>query len=271
MDFSIDFSTIESKWRKEWEKEHIYESDSSAKKKKKYITAAFPYPNSPQHIGHGRAYTTTDIYARYLRLSGYNVLFPMAFHVTGTPILAMAKRIAGGDEELYKIFEKIYGIPREKTKTLGEPNALVMYFSREIEEGMHEMGYSIDWRRKFYSFDKKFNRFIQWQFHKLKELGYLVQGEHPIAWCPSDNQAVGGHDTKGDADPELKDFTAIKFGFKDEYLLTATLRPETIYGVTNIWVNPKIIHVKAKNKKNGEMYYIAKKAYEKLKYHGFFL
>lgn len=266
---SDNINAIENKWQKKWAEENAFESNPQSDKQKRYLTPAFPYPNSPQHIGHARTYTTTDIYARYLRLKGYNVLFPMAFHVTGTPIIAMAQRIANKDEEVLKVFESIYGISRETAAKLTKPEDLVMHFSKEIEQGMQEMGYSIDWRRKFYSFDKKFNRFIQWQFHKLKELGLLVQGEHPIAWCPVDNQAVGAHDTKGDADPDVKDFTAIKFGYEDGYLLTATLRPETIYGVTNIWINPDNVHVKAKSKKTGEIYYISKKAYEKMNYQNF--
>ncbi len=264
----MDFNTIEARWRAAWETQGVFVQEPS-NKKKKYITAAFPYPNSPQHIGHGRTYTTADVYARFLRLNGFNVLFPMAFHVTGTPIIAMARRIAEKDEEVLFVFETIYGISRDKAAKLTRPEDLVMHFSREIEEGMHEMGYSIDWRRKFYSFDAKFNRFIQWQFRKLKEYGYLVQGEYPIAWCPKDNQAVGGHDTKGDVDPELKEFTAVKFAFEDGFILTATLRPETIYGVTNIWVNPEIMHVRAKSKKTKETYYISKKAYEKMNMQGF--
>lgn len=261
---------LEKKWQEKWENEKAYESDPIVKgketakgKKKKYITAAFPYPNSPQHIGHARTYSTTDIYARYWRLRGYNVLFPMAFHVTGTPILAMAKRIEAKDEEVLSVFERIYGIDRSTAAKLTEPNALVTYFSKEIEAGMKEMGYAIDWRRKFYSFDKKFNKFIEWQFKKLKELGYLVKGEHAVPWCPKDNNAVGAHDTRGDVDPELEEVTAVKFGFEDGYLITTTYRPETIYGVTNIWMNPKAKYVKMKYK--GDIVFIAKSASENLK------
>ncbi len=272
---------IEKKWVKQWTDARIYEVDccmekcekkgkkKTEKRKKKFITAAFPYPNSPQHIGHARTYTTTDIYARYWRLRGYNVLFPMAFHVTGTPILAMAKKIAERNEEVLSVFEDIYGISRESAAGLTTPESLAMYFSKEIEEGMKEIGYAIDWRRRFYSFDGKFNRFIEWQFKKLNEFGLLVQGEHVVPWCPKDNNAVGAHDTKGDVDPEMKEFIAIKFAFKDGYLLTATLRPETIYGVINIWVNPKSMHVRAKSKKTNEIFYISKKACEKMNSQGF--
>jgi len=257
----MNFSDIEKKWRQKWEEKGIYEVNPG-KKNKYYLTAAFPYPNSPQHIGHARTYTTTDIHARYFRLKGYNVLFPMAFHVTGTPILAMAKRIAARDTEIINILRDIYGIPVETISNLDEPNRLVMYFSKEHEMAFREMGYSIDWRRKFYSFDKKFNRFIQWQFMKLKQLGYVVKGEHPIPWCPSDGNAVSAHDTRGDVDPELEEVTVIKFGFDDGFLVVTTYRPETIYGVTNLWVNPEAQYVKAEL--NGEKIYIAKNAAENL-------
>ena len=278
---STDIKSIDKKWQDKWEKEKVYEADpkiwknetdgtkkeekgknetarpklkkktkSAELKNKKYITAAFPYPNSPQHIGHARTYTTTDIYARYWRLRGYNVLFPMAFHVTGTPILAMAKRIAEKDEEVLGVFERIYEIDRATAATLTEPNALVMHFSKEIEAGMKEIGYSIDWRRKFYSFDKKFNHFIEWQFAKLKEQKLIVQGEHAIPWCPRDGNAVGAHDTRGDMDPEIKDFIWIKFRLKgsDLILMTGTTRPDALLGQSNLWIDPhgkyKIVQVK---------------------------
>jgi len=257
----MDFSSIDKKWKDRWEKEGLYEVNPD-KKKKYYITAAFPYPNSPQHIGHARTYTTTDVHARFFRLKGYNVLFPMAFHVTGTPILAMAKRIAARDTEIINILRDIYSIPVETISTLDDPNRLVMYFSKEHESAFREMGYAIDWRRKFYSFDKKFNKFIQWQFKKLKERGYVTKGEHPIPWCPSDGNAVSAHDTRGDIDPELEEVTVIKFGFDDGFLVVTTYRPETVYGVTNVWINPDSSYVKAEL--NGEKIYIAKEAAETL-------
>jgi len=260
----MDATAIEAKWSRRWAESHAFESDPQPGREKRYITAAFPYPNSPQHIGHGRTYTTADIYSRYLRLKGFHVLFPMAFHVTGTPILAMAKRIAAGDPDVLGVFDRIYGIPPDKAATLSEPRALVSYFSDEIERGMKEIGYSIDWRRKFYSYDERFNRFIQWQFRKLKELGYLIKGEYPIAWCPADKNAVSAHDTRGDVDPELEDVTVIKFAVDGPgaggpvSLVVTTYRPETIYGVTNIWVNPEAKYVRAKCK--GETIIISERA-----------
>ena len=252
---------MDSKWQKEWEKAGIYQP-SASEGKKFYLTAAFPYTNSPQHIGHGRTYTTTDIYARYMRMSGKNVLFPMGFHVTGTPILAMAKRIGEKDEEILSIFEKIYGIPRDVSATLTKPRELVAYFSREIEQGMREMGYSIDWRRKFYSYDAQFNKFIEWHFAKLHAAGLIKKGEHPVPWCPVGDTAIGGHDTMGDVDPQIEEVSGVLFGFEDGFIITSTYRPETIYGVTNLWVNPDAAYVKAEHK--GKKYYISAEAFPQL-------
>ncbi|MFH0817037.1 MAG: leucine--tRNA ligase, partial [Candidatus Micrarchaeota archaeon] len=248
-----------------WEEEKAFQPNI-ASKKKFYLTAAFPYPNSPQHIGHARTYTTTDIYARFKRMTGHNVLFPMAFHVTGTPILGMAKRLADKDDEILSVFEKIYGIPRDVSATLTQPVPLVTYFSKEIEAGMKEIGFSIDWRRKYYTYDKSFNSFIEWQFKKLKEKGYITQGSHPVPWCPKCNNAVGSHDTKGDVDPELGEYIVIKFKYRDGFLLTATFRSETIYGVTNVWVNPEVMYVKAKI--DGELYYVSREAADKFEIQG---
>ncbi|MEM3372895.1 MAG: leucine--tRNA ligase [Candidatus Anstonellales archaeon] len=247
----MNIREIEIKWNSNLLEASIANIDEN--KKKFFIAPAFPYPNSPQHIGHGRTYTTTDVYARYMRLKGYNVLFPMAFHVTGTPILAMASRLKENDSELVEIFTKIYGIPKQELMNLADPEKLVMYFSKEIEQGMKEMGYSIDWTRKFYSFDKHFNKFIEWHFKKLHDKGYLVKGEHPVPWCSKCNNALGAHDTKGDKDPEIEQVSMLLFKIKgrEEHLGIVTYRPETIFGVTNIWVveNTDYLIVKIKEKK----------------------
>src|SRR5690348_13196580 len=100
----IDWNSIEEKWRERWEKQRIFESDPDLLKKKYFVTVAFPYPNSPQHVGHGRTYVLADVHARYMRMKGYNVLFPMGFHYTGTPILAMSRRIISGIKSYWTHF-----------------------------------------------------------------------------------------------------------------------------------------------------------------------
>jgi len=245
-----DWLSIESKWRKRWQDEKYFEVDPS-EKKKFFVTVAYPYPNSPQHIGHGRTYTLADVHARFMRMCGYNVLFPMGFHYTGTPILGMARRVQENDKELIEAFRTIYKVPEQHIKEFSEPIKIARYFHQEIKSGMIEMGYSIDWRREFTTVDPAYNKFIEWQFRKLKNKNLVIQGSHPVGWCPKDQNPVSQHDTLGDVEPAFTEYVLIKFRY-DKYIIpTATLRPETIFGVTNLWTNPdvtyKIIDVEGEN------------------------
>jgi len=260
----LDWKQIQDKWQREWEQAKIFEADPDRSKKKFFITVAYPYPNSPQHIGHARTYTLTDVHARYLRMRGYNVLFPMAFHYTGTPILAMAERIAKGDKELVDDFLNIYHVPEEKLKDFAEPIEIARYFHEELKRGMKEMGFSIDWRREFTTIDPTYSRFIEWQFGKLREKGLITKGSHPVGWCPNDANPVGQHDTVGDVEPEIGQYVLLKFRMDDTFLPTATLRPETVFGVTNIWVKPQVDYVKARV--NGEDWIISEPCLQKLQY-----
>ncbi|TLN18570.1 leucine--tRNA ligase, partial [bacterium] len=260
----VDWKAIHEKVLREWEQARIFEADPDSSKEKFFITVAYPYPNSPQHIGHARTYTITDVHARYLRMRGYNVLFPMAFHYTGTPILAMAERIAKGDTELVDDFLRIYHVPKEKLKSFAEPIEIARYFHEEIKRGMKDMGFSIDWRREFTTIDPTYSRFIEWQFKKLREKGLITKGSHPVGWCPNDGNPVGQHDTIGDVEPEIGQYVLLKFKMGDAYLPTATLRPETVFGVTNIWVKPGITYVKAKV--DAENWIISEPCLKKLEY-----
>jgi leucyl-tRNA synthetase len=197
-------------------------------------------------------------------MQGYQVLFPMAFHYTGTPILAMSERIESGDMELIDTFTDIYKVPRETIPTLTKPIKIAKYFHQEIKAGMKEIGYSIDWRREFTTIDPQYSTFIQWQFNKLRDKNLITRGSHPVGWCPKDGSPVGQHDTLGDVEPEIGEYTLIKFRLDDYQLPTATLRPETVFGVTNIWIRPEATYVKADV--DGEPWIISREAAEKLQY-----
>jgi len=241
----MDWSAIDKKWQKKWLENNDHETDSN-NKEKKFITVAYPYPNSPQHIGHGRTYTIADVHSRYLRMKGFNVLFPMGFHYTGTPILGMAKRVEANDVELIEGFKTLYKVPEDKIKEFVEPVKIADYFHEEIKSGMIEIGYSIDWRREFTTIDPAYQKFIEWQFRNLKEKNLIVQGSHPVGWCPKDQNPVSQHDTLGDVEPDFTEYIVIKFDLNGVKIPVATLRPETLFGVTNIWINPEVTYQKIK-------------------------
>ena len=262
----VDWNVIEEKWQKKWDDAGVFETDPIEGKSKYYLTVAYPYPNSPQHIGHGRTYTLTDVHARYRRMQGYNVLFPMAWHFTGTPVIAMVERLKNRDPRLLQTFLNIYNIPEDQLHELETSVGMATYFSQEIKLGMQKMGFSIDWRREFTTIDPYYSKFIEWQFKKLREKGYIIQGSHPVGWCPRCGNPVGQHDTVGDKEPEIEEFSIIKFRHNDTVYPAATLRPETVFGVTNMWLNPDVLYVEVKV--DGETWIVSADAANKLQFLG---
>jgi leucyl-tRNA synthetase len=241
----VEWKTIEAKWQKRWNDAEAFNTEPDPTKPKYYLTVAYPYPNSPQHIGHGRTYTLTDVHARFQRMHGKNVLLPMGWHFTGTPLFAMVERLKDKDPGILNTFLNLYNIPEEKLPELEDPVAMATYFAMEIKHGMQRIGYSMDWRREFTTVDGYYSKFIEWQFEKLRDKGFITQGSHPVGWCPSCGNPVGQHDTVGDKEPEIEEFAVIKFRYDDVYFPAGTLRTETVYGVTNMWLNPDAMYVEA--------------------------
>lgn len=260
----IDWNEIENKWRSKWAESKDFETNPN-EKPKKFITVAYPYPNSPQHIGHGRTYTLADVHARFYRMQGYNVLFPMGFHYTGTPVLGMARRIQNEEKEILDGLRNVYKVPEDAIKTFVEPIKIADYFHEEIKSGMIEMGYSIDWRREFTTIVPGYQKFIEWQITTLKENGRIIQGSHPVGWCPNDQNPVSQHDTMGDVEPKIDDKNfLVKFVFEDYIFPITTLRPETIFGITNLWVNPNTVYKKLTV--DGEKWIVSEECAHKLKF-----
>ena len=95
----------------------------------------------------------------------------------------------------------------------------------------------------------------------------IIQGSHPVGWCPVDQNPVSQHDTMGDVEPKINDENyLVKFKL-DEYVFPiTTLRPETIFGITNIWVNPNTIYKKIKA--DDEKWIVSQECSEKLEFFG---
>ncbi len=265
-------NVIEKKWQDKWAKSKIFEADPVINKKKIFITIPYPYASGPLHIGHGRSYVNGDIFTRFYRAKGYNVLLPMAFHITGTPVLAVSSSIAREDKETIERMREYISLHtpdknrvEKLVQSFKDPWNIVKYFSDKIKFDFKSIGMSIDWRREFTTGDKEYNKFIEWQYHHLKEEGYIEKGEYPILFCPRDKNAVGEDDiSSGDElDLNINEFICIKFPYKDGYLVASTLRPETIYGITNMWINPEGDYVKVEIDK--EFWYISEDAVYLLK------
>ena len=154
---------IEKKWRKVWEKEEIYKIKDSVKGKKNFITLVeFPYPSGNLHIGHWYAFAIPDIFARFNRMNGKNVMYPIGFDAFGLPA------------ENAAIKRKIN--PRDWT----EQN--IKYMTNQLKS----MGASFDWDRKVSTIDPEYYKWTQWIFLKMYEKGLAYRAKTSVNWCPND-------------------------------------------------------------------------------------
>ncbi|MEM0127488.1 MAG: leucine--tRNA ligase [Thermoplasmatales archaeon] len=264
---NYDFNSVEEKWKRKWEEEHAFEPRIDGRKF--MITVPWPYCNGALHIGHGRTYTIGDIVARFKRMTGYNVLYPMGFHISGTPILAFSKKIEKGDEQtvnLYRSYLELYGDNPDRVKEFSEPTRIAAYFSDKIINDFTNMGFSIDWTRKFSSGEPIYNKFVEWQFSLLLEKGLIKRGDYPILYDPNEGNPVGEDDIlEGDTDKvSITQFTGVFFRVGEDILIASTLRPETLEGVTNLFINPEGRYVRIKM--DGRTFIVSEEAFLKLKH-----
>jgi len=263
----IYYQEIEKKWQKKWEKAKIFEANVDKKKKKFFITIPYPYVNGSPHIGAGFTFIRGDTYARFKRMQGFNVLLPQAFHATGEPIFGTIERLKKNDKTQIETF-KLFGATDQDMKNFVKkgPEFTAQYWKSKWIEVLKKTGFSADWRRTFITttITPAYSRFIEWQYNNLRKKGFVVQGTHPVIWCPHDQSPTGDHDRlKGEGESPIE-YILIKFKLDTgEILPCGTLRPETIYGVTNIWVNPNVDYVGAEI--DEETWIVSKECAEKLK------
>ena len=170
------FSEIEAKWQKYW-KEHntfrVEEDESFPKEKRAYILDMFPYPSGEGlHVGHPEGYTATDIYVRFLRMNGFNVLHPMGFDSFGLPA------------ENYAI------------KTGTHPKITTEKNIANFERQINSLGFSYDWQRKITTSSPQYYKWTQYLFLKLYEKGLAYQKEAAINWCPSCMTGLANEEVK---------------------------------------------------------------------------
>lgn len=255
----FDLSAFEQRAQDLWK--GSFEPDPS-EKEKYYLNVAYPYPSGAMHVGHGRTYIVPDVIARFWRMRGRQVLYPMAFHVTGAPVIGISKRISRQDENTIRLYRDLYKVPPAVLEKFVDPLTIVRHFSDEYQRVMSSCGLSIDWRRRFTTVDPTYSKFIEWQWKHLYEAGHVIKGAHPVRYCTFDENPVGDHDLLEGDKAEVIRFTLVMFRFDDGFIPTATLRPETIYGVTNLWVNPGVTYVRALV--DGKPWVISREAAEKL-------
>ncbi|MCX6664957.1 MAG: leucine--tRNA ligase [Euryarchaeota archaeon] len=264
---TYNYIVSEQKWQKQWFDDKLYEA-TKKNKKKFFIHFAYPGVSGYLHVGHMRGFTYCDVIARYKKMIGYDVLFPAGFHASGIPSISFSKKIERKDETTIRLLKE-NGCTDAFIKKLTDPKEVINYFSHVyVEDYWKRFGFLIDYTRLMNTISEGYNQFIIWQFHKLNEHGLLIQKPHFAPYCPQCGPvAVDKSETdvsKG-GNAEVLEFTIIKFILSDGTILpAATLRPETIFGVTNMWVNPEVLYQKVKI--NNETWICSEQCVDKLTY-----
>ena len=260
----INIKKVHEKWQKKWADAKIFQPDVDDKKKKFFLNFPYPYINAYQHIGHLFTLMRVEALAKFKRLQGYNVLFPQGWHATGSPIVNAAKRVKQREPKQMNIMKDM-GISEKEWPKFEKPEYWIDFFMPAFREDYEMMGISIDWRREFHttSLNPHYDKFIKWQFNKLKEKNYVIKGKFPVVWCPNCSTPIGDHSRSEGEGETTQEFTLLKFKFGDEYIVAATLRPETVYGQTNLWVDPEYEYIIAEV--NNEKWILSKECILKLK------
>ena len=164
---------IEKKWQKYWDKEKLHQAeDFSGGKKNFMLLTEFPYPSGDLHTGHWYAFAVPDIYGRYLRMNGFNVMYPIGFDAFGLPA------------ENAAIKNNIH--PRDWTKKN------ITNMSKQL----CSMGASFDWSREVQTIDPEYYRWTQWIFIQLYNAGLAYRAETLVNWCPNDKTVLANEQVK---------------------------------------------------------------------------
>lgn len=182
-----NFIEIEKKWQKTWATEKTYHVEADDTKKKFYVLNMFPYPSGAGlHVGHPLGYIASDIYARYKRSCGYNVLNPMGYDAYGLPA------------EQYAI------------QTGQHPAVTTETNIKRYREQLDKIGFSFDWDREVRTCDPKYYHWTQWAFEQMFDHFYCKKCEkaQPISKLIQHFEEKGSEGTENFAQSEELHFTA---------------------------------------------------------------
>jgi leucyl-tRNA synthetase len=167
-------NAIEKKWQVKWEADKLYRSVIDESRPKHYALTMLPYPSGDLHIGHWYAMTPSDARARWMRMRGYNVLFPMGFDAFGLP--AENAAIKDGIHPMKRTYANI----------------------ERMRQQLRSMGAMFDWEREAVSCDPEYYRWTQWFFIKLYKMGLAYRKMSPVDFCPHCNTTLAREQVWGD-------------------------------------------------------------------------
>ncbi len=165
---------MEPKWQAKWEADKLYRSVIDESKPKHYALTMLPYPSGDLHIGHWYAMTPSDARARFKRMQGYNVLFPMGFDAFGLP--AENAAIKDGVHPMKRTAQNV----------------------ERMRKQLRSMGAMFDWEREAVSSDPEYYKWTEWFFIQLFKMGLAYRKMSAVDWCPNCNTTLAREQVWGE-------------------------------------------------------------------------
>ncbi|MCI4368748.1 MAG: class I tRNA ligase family protein [Thermoplasmata archaeon] len=231
----------ESFWQERWRSAGLARAEPRHDREKFYSVVAYPGTSGFLHVGHFRGLVYADSLNRFQRMLGKSVFFPTGTHASGLPAVTFAQKVRERDPLTIRQLED-NAVPKTEWPALEEPLAAARFLGRSYLELFGRLGILVDERAYVTTVDDDYQAFIGWQFRRLAARGALVQAPHFSSVCPVCGPVsvdASETDLSEGGDAEKITYRTVPFRLDDgRVLLAATLRPETVYGVTNLWLHP---------------------------------
>jgi leucyl-tRNA synthetase len=226
-----------------------------------YLVFAYPTTSGALHVGHIRSYTLPDIIAKYHLSKGENIFFPLGFHATGSDAIKIYNTIKADPDKA-----ESYGIPSDSVDKINEPEDVVKALASSYIDLFRKAGLSLNYDATISTIDPAYSKVIEWQFRKLYNLGYLIQKDYQLPWCPNENQPVHLDASESDI-TNFKGNKVIKYGLVlfggDLPLLGYTTDLSGFLGPITLEINSKEKY--AEVVMDGKKVVMSEKAIEKLR------
>ena len=228
-------------WQAAWKEAGLATAVRVPGHEKFYALVAYPGSSGFLHLGHIRGLAYADALHRYHRMRGRQVFFPTGTHASGLPSVAFAQKVADRDPTILAQLRANH-VPESEWAGLEDPAQVARFLGQSYLAVYRKLGLLIDESAYVTTIDDDYQAFIRWQFGRLDRAGALVQAPYFASVCP-DCGPIAVDPTETDlsrgGEAEWIQYTLIPFRLDDgRILLAGTLRPETVYAVTNVWVHP---------------------------------
>jgi len=218
-----DFSKIEKKWQKRWEKARLFRVNEKSKKKPYFVLEMFPYPTGKLHMGHVRNYSLGDAFARFKRMQGFEVLYPMGYDS--------------------------FGLPAENAaiKNNADPMDWTEQQVKDMREQQVMLGNSYDWERELATHRPEYYKWNQLFFLRMLKKGLAYKKKAPVNWCPKCNTVLANEQVEGGKCWRHEDTEVMQKDLEQWLLKITDYADELLQGLDSLKEWPQKVRTMQKN------------------------